>query len=169
MPAALPEPDLARALAALNAAGARYVVIGGFAVIANAHVRATEDVDLLVPDELDDARSLAAAAAALEGVVLPRGDAVSAERIGAADHLRLRTAAGLLDILKEGAPPLDYESVAADAHRIDYEGQPALIAGLASLVAFKRLSARPRDRQDLDALRELHGELPMLRVPGLDA
>jgi predicted nucleotidyltransferase len=57
LPAALPEPDLARALAALNAAGARYVVIGGFAVIANAHVRATEDVDLLVPDEFDDARS----------------------------------------------------------------------------------------------------------------
>jgi len=43
--------DLARVCAALNARGARYVLIGGFAVIAHGAVRTTKDIDLLVdPD-----------------------------------------------------------------------------------------------------------------------
>jgi hypothetical protein len=44
-----PDPDLQATAAALLAAGARFVIIGGFAVIAYDYVRATEDVDVLVP------------------------------------------------------------------------------------------------------------------------
>ncbi|MFL5834171.1 MAG: hypothetical protein ACJ76B_09340 [Solirubrobacterales bacterium] len=51
-----PEPKLDEAAAALVAAKAKFVVIGGFAVIANRFVRATEDVDLLVPDDPDNDR-----------------------------------------------------------------------------------------------------------------
>jgi hypothetical protein len=43
-----------------------------------------------------------------------------------------------------------------------------LIAGLASLVGFKRLSNRPHDRRDLEELAEIHGELPIEPIPGLD-
>ncbi len=46
-----PDPDLRASTAALLGAGARFVVIGGFAVIANDYVRATEDVDALIPDD----------------------------------------------------------------------------------------------------------------------
>ena len=43
------------------------------------------------------------------------------------------------------------------------------VCGLASLVAFKRLAGRSRDRLDLEELRERHGgELPLLDLPGLD-
>jgi len=45
---------------------------------------------------------------------------------------------------------------------------PGLVAGLASLVAFKRLAGRPRDRLDLEELEARHGPLPILPVPGLD-
>jgi predicted nucleotidyltransferase len=46
-----PEPeDLARLCRALNEAGARYVLIGGFAVVAHGASRFTKDVDLLVDD-----------------------------------------------------------------------------------------------------------------------
>ncbi len=55
------DPELDVAAAAMVAAGARFVVIGGFAVIANRFVRATEDVDFLVPDDpANDHRVLAA-------------------------------------------------------------------------------------------------------------
>ncbi len=46
-----PEPeDLIRICRALNAAGARYVLIGGFAVVAHGAGRFTKDIDLLVDD-----------------------------------------------------------------------------------------------------------------------
>ena len=40
--------DVARICQALNAEGARYVLIGGFAVIAHGGVRTTKDIDLLI-------------------------------------------------------------------------------------------------------------------------
>jgi hypothetical protein len=46
-----PEPeDVVRLCRALNEAGARYVLIGGFAVIAHGATRFTKDIDLLVED-----------------------------------------------------------------------------------------------------------------------
>ena len=46
-----PEPeDLIRICRALNGTGARYVLIGGFAVIAHGASRFTKDIDLLVDD-----------------------------------------------------------------------------------------------------------------------
>ncbi len=46
-----PEPDdLVRICRALNDAGARYVLIGGFAVLAHGGIRFTKDIDLLVDD-----------------------------------------------------------------------------------------------------------------------
>jgi hypothetical protein len=46
-----PEPtDVVRVCRALNEASARYLVIGGFAVVAHGGGRFTKDVDLLVDD-----------------------------------------------------------------------------------------------------------------------
>ena len=46
-----PEPDdVVRICRALNEAGARYLLIGGFAVIAHGAGRFTKDIDLLVDD-----------------------------------------------------------------------------------------------------------------------
>jgi hypothetical protein len=42
------------------------------------------------------------------------------------------------------------------------------VAGLRSIVGFKRLADRPRDRNDLIGLAEIHGELPIDPIPGLD-
>jgi len=41
------DPELDVAVAAMVAENARFVVIGGFAVIANRFIRATEDIDFL--------------------------------------------------------------------------------------------------------------------------
>jgi predicted nucleotidyltransferase len=42
--------DVARLGRALNEAGARYLLIGGFAVVAHGYERATKDIDLLADD-----------------------------------------------------------------------------------------------------------------------
>jgi hypothetical protein len=57
--------DLLRICAALNAAGAQYVVIGGMAMVAHGFNRGTEDINLLVDRSIDNIRKLRAALAIL--------------------------------------------------------------------------------------------------------
>ncbi|HLL92950.1 MAG TPA: hypothetical protein VK252_08430, partial [Solirubrobacteraceae bacterium] len=64
------DPELDVAVAAMVAEDARFVVIGGFAVIANRFIRATEDIDFLVPDDTDNDRRVFGALVALNGVRL---------------------------------------------------------------------------------------------------
>lgn len=168
MAAAVPGPDLRAVTAALLGAGARFVVIGGFAVVAHRHVRATEDVDLLIPDGLEDDARLLAGLRALEATRLGSERPLVAAEVAGVEHLRVRSRAGLVDLVREGAPPLDFASVSAEALRADLGDGEFLVAGLAALVAFKRLAGRPLDRQDLEALEAEHGELPLLPLPGID-
>lgn len=153
-------------MTAANRAGLPYVIIGGFAVIANQYVRGTEDVDLLIPE--DRTR---------DTTVLEFLDSIDAHRNGApvtaaaleiAETLRVDSSCGPVDLLRGGAPPLDFNTVAESAIRLNYHDEPALVASLASLVAFKRLADRPRDRLDLIELERIHGVLPMPPVPGVD-
>lgn len=161
------DPDLRMATAVLLAAEARFVIIGGFAVIAHDYVRATEDIDLLVPTDTLNDLALDKALMSLNAR-WSSGDRFVPGALGDREHARLDTDAGQIDLLREGAPPLDFESVSAKALRADLGDGPFLVAGLESLVAFKRLAGRPRDRNDLAELEQRHGPLPRVHVPGLD-
>ena len=161
-------PDLDGVVADANAVGLRYVVIGGFSVMANGFLRATKDSDLLVPDG-DEADAAISRFFEQIGATRLRDDKVlSRGEIAEAHHLRVKSRHGIVDLLRGGAPPLDFESVAADAIEADVGGQPARIASLRSIVGFKRLAGRPQDRRDLEELEALHGELPIDPIPGLD-
>lgn len=161
-------PDLAAIAAAFHAHSAHNVVIGGFAVIANRHVRATEDVDLLIPEDPANHDRVFRALETL-GARWIGGASLSREAVAERAHLRIDCGPhGWLDLLKEGEPPLDFASVSATAIEATIGGTRTWFAGLASIVAFKRLADRPRDRQDIEALAEIHGELPILPLPGLD-
>ena len=162
------EPELDTVAAALVAEGARFVVIGGFAVIAHRYVRATEDVDVLVPADAGNDRRVIAALRRLEGVRHHDGEPLRDDHLIGCEHLRTRTAAGMVDVVREGVPPLDFETVARGAISAEYGEVSILVAGLRSLVGFKRLANRPIDRNDLIALAEIHGELPIDPIPGLD-
>lgn len=89
-------------------ANAAFVLIGGFAVIANRFVRATEDIDLLIPDDPDNDRRVLSALTSLGGVRLRDGQPVCEEHIIGSEHLRASTNAGLIDIIRGGLPPLDF-------------------------------------------------------------
>lgn len=162
------DPELDVAAAAMVAEDARFVVIGGFAVIANRFVRATEDIDFLVPDDDSNDRRVLAALIKLDGV-RHRDEAPLDERLLIGQtHLRTKTGAGVIDIMRGGLPPLDYDTVEQHAKLADYGGVVFPVAGLSSIVGFKRLAGRPRDRRDLEELEEVHGELPIDPLPGLD-
>lgn len=163
-----PEPRLDEAAAAFVAADAKFVVIGGFAVIANRFVRATEDVDFLVPDDSGNDARVLAALRELHGVRMRDEAPLRDEHLLGQTHLRALTGAGIVDVVREGLPPLDFDTVASEAMNADYGGLEFPIAGLRSIVGFKRLAGRPRDRNDLIALEEIHGELPHDPLPGLE-
>ncbi len=164
-----PDPELDVAVAAMAAEGARFVVVGGFSVIANRFVRATEDIDFLVPDDAGNDRRVLTALAALGGTRLRDDTPLDDKHLIDQTHLRARTNAGIIDIIRGGLPPLDYDTVAERAMSADYGGIEFLVAGLSSIVGFKRLAGRPRDRNDLIGLEEIHGELPIDPIPGLDS
>jgi hypothetical protein len=163
------DPELDVAAGAMVRAGARFVVIGGFAVIANRFVRATEDIDFLVPDDDENDRRVLAALRELEAVRQRDGEPLRDEHLLGQSHLRAITKAGVIDVMRGGLAPLDFETVAAEAIRADYDGLEFPIAGLRSIVGFKRLAGRPQDRQDLERLAEIHGGLPESPIPGLDS
>jgi hypothetical protein len=159
------EPDLVGVCRSLNAAGARYLVIGGFAVIAHQYVRATEDSDLLVPVDERNVEPLAAASAELDATVVATGAPPTRRQLAEAAHIRLETSAGLVDLLREGDPPLDYRSGFADRMTVVLDDVEIPIAGLALLATLKRVAGRLRDRADLEELERIHGELPTLPLP----
>lgn len=167
MGAAPPDaPDLVGVVTAANEVGLPYVIIGGFAVIANQYVRGTEDVDLLIGGDRSNDATIARF---FERIEARRGGAPIPQRaIAEAETLRVDSRYGQVDLLREGLPPVDFETVAEDAIALDYHGQPARVASLASLVAFKRLAGRPRDQLDLIELERIHGPLPIVPIPGLD-
>lgn len=148
-------------IAALNERRIPYVIIGGFAVIANGYVRSTEDLDVLVPATTETATAIEAICREL-GSTDRDGGTIPAGRFTGDQHVRAHTRHGILDIVPEGESPLSYDEIAADAFEIDVEGHTAPVASLAHLVALKRLGGRARDQADLEALEEAHGELPTL-------
>jgi uncharacterized nucleotidyltransferase DUF6036 len=162
------DPELDVAVAAMVAENARFVVVGGFAVIANRFVRATEDIDFLVPDDSANDHRVLAALRRLSGVRFRDSAPLGDEHLLGQTHLRARTDAGIVDIIRGGLPPLDYDTVEERGRKADYGGVEFKVAGLASIVGFKRLAGRPQDRNDLERLAEIHGELPIEPIPGLD-
>jgi hypothetical protein len=167
----LPEiqgPDLAGVVASARAAGLKHVVIGGFAVGFNGAPRATNDSDLLVPDGPETDAAIGRFLAVTDARRLSDGRVLGLDEIAGAQHLRLDTRHGVVDLMRGGLPPLDFDSVAQHAITIQWRDQPVSFANLASIVAFKRLAGRLQDRVDLERLQDVHGDLPIEPIPGLD-
>lgn len=162
-------PDLNGVVADANAVGLRYVVIGGFSVMANGFLRATKDSDLLVPDGPETDEAILRFFKRIEGTRLRDGKVLTGEEVADAHHLRVNSRHGIVDVMRGGLPPLDYESVAGNAIDAEVGGQSARIANLRSIVGFKRLAGRPQDKRDLEELEAFHGELPIDPIPGLDS
>jgi hypothetical protein len=161
-------PDLSGVVAAANEAGLEHVVIGGFAVIAHGYFRATKDSDLLVPDGPETDEAILRFFELIGATRFSDGKVLIADDVAGAHHLRVDSRHGVIDIMRGGLPPLDYETVAAEAVEGSWRDSPFRVASLRSLVGFKRLSDRGLDRVDLEKLETVNGKLPIDPIPGLD-
>ena len=145
-----PEPeDLVRICRALNESGARYVLIGGFAVIAHGATRFTRDIDLLVDDAPDNiARVKRALAVLADNAVAGVADH------DVRDHIVVRVADEIVVDLMGKACGLSYADAMTDVERIDLGGVPVPVASPATLIRMKD-TYRPQDRIDRDYLESL--------------
>jgi hypothetical protein len=157
-----PPLDIDRIVATFRRHEVDYVVIGGIAVLAHGHPRATFDLDFVAELSADNMHRLAAALDELGARV--RG--VDAERLGvdptdpaqlaSGANWTLATDAGWLDYMP-GAPGLrGYGEVAAAAESV--RDGAFRVAGLDDLIRLKLASGREKDIDDVAALT--HREHP---------
>lgn len=151
--------DLRNLCRELNSRGAKYVVIGGFAVRAANYNRRTMDVDLLVAaDPENEARVFSALSTLPDNAVreLRPGEMQQHNVIRVADEI-------LVDLMRT-AGGIDYAEAAKDVVVRDVEGVPIPFASPRLLWRMKILTHREKDVADLAFLRhwfaERHEEPP---------
>ena len=82
----------------------KHVVIGGFSVIFHGYVRATRDTDLLVPGGEEADETILRFLELADGRRLSDGEKVTMDDIADAEHLRVNSRRGIVDIIRGGSP-----------------------------------------------------------------
>jgi Nucleotidyl transferase AbiEii toxin, Type IV TA system len=145
-----PEPeDLVRICRALNDAGARYVLIGGFAVLAHGASRFTKDIDLLVDDAPENVARVKQGLA-----ILADNAAADVADDDVREHAVVRVIDEVIVDLMGRACGLSFADVAVDMEWHDMDGLRVPVASPASLVRTKE-TYRPQDAIDRSFLQQL--------------
>ena len=138
-----PEPDdVIRICRALNEAGARYLLIGGFAVIAHGAGRFTKDIDFLVDDALDNVARVKRGLS-----VLADNAAAEVAEDDVQRHVVVRVADEVVVDLMGRACGLSYAEASSDAETLEREGVRIPVASPATLIRTKE-TPRPQDAID---------------------
>ncbi len=144
-----PRTVAARVCVALDAAGAKYLVIGGVACILHGYLRATTDVDVLIQRTPENARRV------LDGLATV-GYGFAREWSPAEILARPITVIGddpAVDVFTV-AWSVKYEGAVKRSSRIDVEGVKIPVIGLDDLIETKR-TGRLQDAADIEALEEI--------------
>ncbi len=141
--------DIANLGRALNAAGARYIIVGGFAIRAAGFSRKTMDVDLLVqPGRENEAR-------VIEALMSLPDQAVREIQPGDLEHLTvIRVADEILVDLMKSSCGVTYEEAFADVTVHEVNGVPIPFASPKMLWKMKQ-THREKDIPDRMFLRKL--------------
>jgi predicted nucleotidyltransferase len=144
-----PRAIAAQVCAALNDAGARYLVIGGIACVLHGYARATSDVDILIERTPENAQRV------LDGLATVGYG--FAREWGAEEILkRPITVIGddpAVDVFTV-AWSVKYEQAAPDALTIEVDGVPIPVISLEDLIETKR-TGRLQDAADIEVLEEI--------------
>jgi hypothetical protein len=133
----------------LNKHGAHYILVGAQAAILHGYVRDTADVDLLIPEDLENHARVIAALSELEdhaAAELTPQDLVENVVVKIADEVEVD--------VSTRAWKVDYNEAAPSAERVVIEGVEIIYADLPTLIASKE-TYRDQDRVDVVRLREL--------------
>jgi hypothetical protein len=152
--------------AALQAVDARYIVVGGLAVIAHGHVRTTQDVDLVLDLSTNALLRTLAALQSLEyRPLVPvsitdfanpdlRHDWIENRNMKVFNLVSDRFPDTVIDIFPKEPFSFEAEFARAELKEIAPNIQ-ARVAAIAALIALKEEANRPKDLDDISKLRKL--------------
>ncbi|MBX7208742.1 MAG: hypothetical protein K1X78_10550 [Verrucomicrobiaceae bacterium] len=142
------EMDIVELCAGLNRAGARYVVVGGLAIIQAGHARFTEDVDLLIETTVENETKV------LEALRLLPDSAASQVAPGEVDHYGVVRISDeiMVDLMKSGCG-VTYADAIRDADWREIQGVRIPFASKSTLWKMKQ-TVREKDIPDRLFLRQ---------------
>lgn len=150
--------DPTRVFETLNRHGVDYLVIGGFAVIAHGHIRATKDIDLVASEQRENLERLAAALRELrarvrgvDGEHLPV-DPTNPDDLASGANWTMVTDAGWVDFMAEPPGAASYPQMRARSVQRRVRNVDIPIIGMDDLIRMKTAAGRPRDLADIAAL-----------------
>ncbi len=150
--------DLVGLCRELNECGARYLVVGGFAVRAAGYDRRTMDIDLLVDPTIENETRVIEAVARL-----PDHAAAELKPGELAEFVVVRVADEIVVDLMTSASGFDYAQASRDVDVHEIDGVAIPFASAQLLYRMKRASVRDKDAPDilfLKRLLERRGQLP---------
>ncbi len=149
-------PDFRDLFAALNAAGARYLVVGAYAVIHYTEPRYTKDVDLWVePTEGNAARVLGALRAFGAPIVgLEQGDLCDPELV-----YQIGIEPNRIDLLTS-VQGLEFADAWAQAVETTYGEVAIRLLSLDDLIRAKKATGRKQDLLDVERLEQARKRRP---------
>ena len=142
------QTDLAKLCAALNAVSARYIVVGGMAIIQQGFLRATEDIDLLLERSRDNQTRVLKA---LE--ILPDKSVKELAETDLDEYLVVRVADEIVVDLMLSACGIAYDEVVDDIEIKVIEGVSIPFASARMLLKMKQ-TYRDKDIPDRIFLEE---------------
>ncbi len=142
------QTDLAKLCAALNAESARYIVVGGMAIIQQGFLRATEDIDLLLERSRDNQSRVRKA---LE--ILPDKSVREVEDTDLDEYLVVRIADEIVVDLMLSACGVTYDEALSDMELKVVEGVSIPVASANILLKMKQ-THRDKDIPDRIFLEE---------------
>lgn len=162
--------EIERVLSALNREKVRYLVAGGVAVVLHGYLRTTADLDLVVQLETENVRR---ALRALDSLgYRPRAPV---EALDFADEsireswIRDKNLE-VFSFWSNQSPglevdlfvrePFDFDSTYAATEEIRLENTTTRVVPLQELIEMKRQAGRPRDQEDVEALKALRRREP---------
>jgi len=141
--------DLLKICRALNERGARYVVVGGMAVIHAGFVRATEDIDLLVDDSPENFERIREALSVLPDKAVRDVRPTDLDR-----YVVVRVADEVVVDLMKSACGVDYAEAIEGVERAVIQGVEVPFASPTLLLKLKR-TVREKDALDRQFLELL--------------
>lgn len=147
------EDDLVGLCRELNQRGAKYVVVGGLAIIAAGLPRMTTDVDLIVAVDLENEAKIYAALA-----TLPDNAVRELQPGELSQYTVVRVGDEILVDLMRSAGGIDYAEAAKEVVVREVDGVPIPFASPRLLWRMKVVTHRAKDAGDLVFLRQWFAE-----------